>query len=56
MNLYRIPATLWVRADTKKDAIEEIHEFAKYHFHQDNNMMSIETNDKEARLEEEDYC
>lgn len=54
MNVYKIPCTVWVRAESPEDAIAEVDSHAAYHFAQDNNMLTIVTDDENITMPEKD--
>jgi len=47
MDLYRFECTVWVRGITREEALKELHDEVLYHFGQDNNLVSLESNEGE---------
>jgi hypothetical protein len=52
MNIYKFSCTVWVRGHTAKEASEHLHEETAYHFANDNNLISLES-DKGVFVERE---
>ena len=51
MNIYRFECVVWVRSESAKDALKELHDEVEYHFSQDNNLIALESD--AGTLEEE---
>ena len=45
MNIYAFNCKVWVRGETKEDALKELHDEVKYHFGLDNNLVALESDE-----------
>ena len=45
MNLYAFNCRVWVRGETKADALKELHDEVDYHFSLDNNLVALESDE-----------
>jgi len=45
MNVYAFNCTVWVRGETKEDALKELHDEVDYHFGLDNNLVALESDE-----------
>ena len=52
MKTYEFKCTVWVRGETREDALKELHDEVEYHFNMDNNLMALMSD--EGKLFEED--
>lgn len=50
MNIYKFQCTVWVRGESREDALKELHDEVDYHFGLDNNLIALESD--EGELEE----
>jgi hypothetical protein len=52
MKTYEFKCTVWVRGETREDALKELHDEVDYHFGLDNNLVALESD--EGKLVEEE--
>lgn len=45
MNVYAFNCTVWVRGETKEDALKKLHDEVEYHFGLDNNLVALESDE-----------
>ena len=45
MNLYKFTCSVWVRGESREDALKELHEEVDYHFGLDNNLIALESDE-----------